>query len=151
MRHRILVASDHAAIVLRRAIARHLEARGFEVSEFGPTDGERSDYPDQAFVVAEAVARGEAARGVLVCGTGIGMSIAANKVDGVRAALVSDPVTARLAGEHNAANVLCLGGRLLAEPYAIGLVDTWLESSFEPRHQPRLDRISAYEARRKAP
>lgn len=147
MSDRFLVASDHAAIGLRRAIVQHLIARGYEVGELGPLEGERADYPDQAIAVGESIVRGEATRGVLVCGTGIGMSIAANKVAGIRAALVHDPVTARLAGEHNAANVLCLGGRLLAEPYAIGLVDVWLEAAFEARHQVRLDRILAYERR----
>ena len=142
---RIAVGSDHAAIGLREAIARHLVEAGHDVSCSGPQTGERSDYPDTAAEVARAVSSGAQDLGVLCCGTGIGMSIAANKVHGVRAALVHDPFTARMAGMHNGANVLCLGGRLLAEPYALDLVDLWLGAPFEERHQPRLDKISALE------
>lgn len=143
------VGSDHAGISLRRAIVAHLEAAGHVVNEIGPGDGERSDYPDAAREVALAVRRaspGERARGVLICGTGIGVSIAANKVTGIRAALVHDPVTARLAAEHNGAQVLCLGARLLAEDYAIGLVDVWLAATFEARHKGRLDKIADLES-----
>jgi ribose 5-phosphate isomerase B len=86
-------------------------------------------------------------RGILLCGTGIGVSIAANKVPGVRAALVHDPVTAELAAQHNAANVLCLGGRLLAPEYGVRCVEAWLDASFETRHQVRLDMITALERR----
>lgn len=142
---RIDVGSDHAAIGLRRAVVAHLSAAGWTVREVGPAEGERVDYPDQAADVARAVAAGEAERGILICGTGIGVSIAANKVAGVRAALVHDVTTARLAAEHNRANVLCLGGRLVAEPLALELIATWLETPFEARHQHRLDKISALE------
>ena len=150
---RFLVGSDHAGIALRGVIVAHLSARGHAVEEIGPAEGERSDYPEPAAVVARAVAVargvvGDAAaetRGVLICGTGIGMSIAANKIHGVRAALVHDPLTARLAGEHNAANVLCLGARLLAPEYATLCVDTWLDARFEARHQVRIDKIGAIE------
>lgn len=143
---RLVVGSDHAAVQLRCAIVAHLRALGHEVAEIGPSSGQRVDYPDQAAAVGRAVAGGDADLGVLVCGTGVGVCIAANKVRGVRAALVHDPVTARLAAMHNAANVLCLGGRLLATEYALGLVDEWLATPFEARHQPRLDKISALEA-----
>lgn len=142
---RIHVGSDHAAVSLRGAVVRHLQGAGHAVVEVGPAEGQRVDYPDQAAKVARAVAGGEADLGVLICGTGIGVSIAANKVDGIRAALVHDVVTARLAAQHNRANVLCLGGRLLAEPYALELVDTWLATDFEARHQARLNKISALE------
>jgi len=145
MTRRVLVGSDHAAIAMRIAVAEALVLRGFEVEQIGPVEGQKSDYPDAAVAVGEQVRDGRAARGVLCCGTGIGMSIAANKVHGVRAALVHDPVTARLAAEHNAANVLCLGGRLLANVYAIDLVNTWLDTSFVARHQVRIDKITAYE------
>lgn len=151
---RFHVGSDHAGVSLRRAIAAHLRALGHVVDEVGPSDGERADYPDPAAAVARAVASatpgGSApvALGVLICGTGIGVSIAANKVVGIRAALVHDPVTATLAAEHNAANVLCLGARLIAEPYALTLVDAWLGATFEARHQPRIDKIAALEGRR---
>jgi len=139
------VGSDHAATALRRAVVAALRADGVAVVELGPADGERADYPDVALAVAEAVRDGRAAAGVLCCGTGIGMSIAANKVRGVRAALVHDPVTARLAAEHNRANVLCLGGRLLAPEYGVELVRTWRATTFEARHQVRLDAIARYE------
>lgn len=145
---RFAIGSDHAAIPLRRAIAEHLSARGFDVVEHGPDAGERSDYPDDARAVAEAVAAGDVDLGILCCGTGIGVSIAANKVSGIRAALVHDPVTARLAREHNDANVLCLGGRLIAVEYGVELVDSWLGATFEPRHQPRLDKIASIEGAR---
>ena len=146
---RFLVGSDHAGTTMRGVVAAHLVARGHTVDEIGPEPGERADYPDPAAVVARAVvADGEAGkgtRGVLVCGTGIGVSIAANKVHGVRAALVHDLVTARLAAQHNAANVLCLGGRLLAPEYACMCVDAWLDAAFEERHQVRIDKIGRIE------
>jgi len=141
----IALGSDHAAVALRSALADHLRAAGWTVEVYGPGPGERSDYPDSARDVAERVARGDAERGILCCGTGIGMSIAANKVPGVRAALVHDPVTATLAAEHNSANVLCLGARLLAVEYALGLADAWLGAAFDPRHAPRLAKIAAME------
>lgn len=141
----IHVGSDHAAITLRRAVVAALRADGVEVVELGPSEGERVDYPDTALAVAEAVRDGRAEVGVLCCGTGIGMSIAANKVRGVRAALVHDPVTARLAAEHNRANVLCLGGRLLAPEYGVELVAAWRAATFEARHQHRLDKIARIE------
>jgi len=144
---RFAVGSDHAAVGLRRTIVDHLRGLGHEASEVGPAEGERVDYPDQAAYVAQQVAQGEAERGILVCGTGIGMSIAANKVHGIRAALVHDPITAALAAQHNNANVLCLGGRLMAPEYALSLVDAWLETPFEERHQHRLDKITTLETR----
>ncbi|MFT7580412.1 MAG: ribose 5-phosphate isomerase B [Myxococcota bacterium] len=140
------VGSDHAAIGLRGALADHLRQRGHTVWTCGPETGARSDYPDQASEVSHGVVSGRCDLGVLVCGTGIGMSIAANKVAGIRAALVHEPVTARLAAQHNRANVLCLGGRLLATEYAIELLDIWLDTAFEARHQARLDKIHALEA-----
>ena len=148
---RFFVGSDHAGVSLRRAIAAHLTALGHDADEVGPAQGERADYPDPAATVARAVAKAAGldadlrTLGVLICGTGIGVSIAANKVAGVRAALVHDPVTAALAAEHNAANVLCLGARLLAEPYALTLVDTWLAARFETRHIARIAKITALE------
>lgn len=143
--HRIHVGSDHAAVGLRQAVVAHLRTLGHEVSEVGPAEGERCDYPDHAATVARAVSDGTSSLGVLVCGTGIGVSIAANKVPGVRAALVHDVTTATLAAEHNNANVLCLGGRLLATQLALELVEAWLDTPFETRHQHRLDKITALE------
>lgn len=159
----VFVGSDHAGVEMRGAIAAHLAARGHAVVEIGPAAGERADYPDAAAEVARRVVASSpvgaagvtpasaAAVGILLCGTGIGVSIAANKVVGVRAALVHDPITARLAAEHNGANVLCLGARLLAVDYALRCIDEWLAAHFEPRHQGRLDKIAALEARPSAP
>ena len=122
-----------------------LAERGVVVADLGTAPGERVDYPDYAARVARKVVSGEYDAGVLVCGTGIGMSIAANKVNGVRAALVHDPFTARMAREHNDANILVLGGRLMAPQYAWECVHPWLQGSFEVRHQARLDKIAALE------
>ena len=140
---RIAIASDHAAVELRLAIAAHLERGGHEVHDLGCNLGERVDYPDYAAAVARQVVGGEADRGVLVCGTGIGMSIAANKIAGVRAALAHDVSTAGLAAAHNDANILCLGGRVIGSVVALDCVDAWLTTPFEPRHQPRLNAIAA--------
>lgn len=145
MAENIIIGSDHAAISARDAVAAALVADGFDVRVVGPSAGERVDYPDVAVAVARAVASGEFPRGILACGTGIGVSIAANKVDGIRAALVHDPVTAELAAQHNAANVLCLGGRLLADEYAVRCVRAWLRAGFDPRHQGRLDLVAEIE------
>jgi RpiB/LacA/LacB family sugar-phosphate isomerase len=152
---RFSVGSDHAGVSLRRAVVAHLRQRGHEVEDIGPIEGERVDYPDPAAAVARSVVASTVSLterpdvlGVLICGTGIGVSIAANKIAGVRAALVHDPVTAALAAEHNAANVLCLGARLLAEPYALSLIDTWLAAAFEPRHAQRVAKIAALEGQR---
>lgn len=143
---RIGLGADHAGCALKAVLAAHLAARGHEVVDFGPSDPSVSvDYPDYARAVAQSVASRALDLGVLCCGTGIGMSIAANKVDGVRAALVHDVTTARLARQHNDANVVCMGARLLAAPFAVDLLDAFLAESFEPRHQRRLDKITAIE------
>ena len=143
---RISLGSDHAAVDVRHAIAASLTAQGHTVVESGPEEGERTDYPSVAADVARAVSTGAAERGVLVCGTGIGMSIAANKFPRVRAALVHDPYTAEMAAQHNDANILCLGGRLLATYYACHLVNIWLNTAFEERHFPRLKQIAALDS-----
>ena len=139
------VGSDHAAIEVRALIAQHLSLAGHSVDEIGPCAGERSDYPDQAQSVARGVLATPSSRGILVCGTGIGMSIAANKIPGIRAALVHDPFTAEMAAMHNDANVLCLGARLLADAYVLHLIDIWLRTDFEDRHTSRLDKIKGLE------
>ena len=141
----IAIGSDHAGVDLKSAVLRHLASAGHRVIDLGPFDDTSVDYPDYAAAVGRAVRNGEAERGILICGTGIGVSIAANKVHGVRAALVHDPVTATLAAEHNDANVLCFGARLHAEAYALTLVDHWLRASFEARHARRLAKITDIE------
>lgn len=144
----IIIGSDHGGLALKSALNRYLKRRGFDVTNAG-TDSEASvDYPDFGQKVAESVISGEADLGILICGTGIGMSIAANKLPGIRAALVTDVFMARMAREHNNANILVLGGRVLDEQKACDLVGAWLDATFEGgRHQARLDKITALESK----
>lgn len=142
---RLVMGSDHGGFGLKEKLKEALVGMGVDVTDVGTNSLASVDYPDLADAVAVRVASGQFERGILVCGTGIGMSIAANKVAGVRAALVHDITTARLAAAHNNANVLCLGGRLLAPEIATEIVQAWLETPFESRHQRRLDKIAAME------
>ena len=143
----LAVGSDHAGVEVRRAVVNFLKKQGFSVIEVGPsTPDEKTDYPDQALEVACMVAEGRAERGILICGTGIGMSIAANKVSGVRAALVVNEFMAEFAVKHNNANVITLPGRIIAPYYGVELVRVWLASSFEGgRHMRRIEKIDAIE------
>jgi ribose 5-phosphate isomerase B len=138
----IAVASDHGGFELKTRIIALLKERGIDFSDYGPLDANSVDYPDFAAKVAGDVSCGKVAQGVLICGTGIGMSIAANKFPNVRAALVHDEFTAQMAREHNNANILVLGGRILDPEQGAKLVELWLNGSFEGgRHQNRLDKI----------
>jgi len=142
----IVLGSDHGGLELKEAIQTALVARGLDVADYGTDNGDSVDYPDFAEKVASAVSRGESDLGILICGTGIGMSIVANKFPGVRAALVADEFMAKMAKEHNNANILVLGGRVLPKEKALKMVDVWLDSSYEGgRHQRRLDKISLLE------
>jgi ribose 5-phosphate isomerase B len=142
----IVLGSDHGGLELKGEIGLLLSEMGVPCEDVGTTNGESVDYPDFGMEVAGRVSRGEAEKGILVCGTGIGMSIVANKFPGVRAALVTDSFMARMAKEHNNANILVLGGRVLESTQAREMVRVWLEASFEGgRHQSRLDKISALE------
>lgn len=142
------IASDHGGLDLKESIKTHLTARGIEVEDCGTINGDSVDYPDFGEKVAEAVSEGKADLGILVCGTGIGMSIVANKFPGVRAALAHDLFTAQMAKEHNNANVLVMGGRILENAAAEAMVDAWLDTAFEAgRHQRRLDKIAELEQR----
>ncbi len=144
MADRIVVGSDHAGLALRAEVVRVARAAGLEVEDLGPFSGESVDYPDYAERVAGAVAEGRARLGVLVCGTGIGMSIAANKVKGVRAAHCTTEYEARMARAHNDANVLCIGERVVGLGLGAAVVKAFLETPFEGgRHQRRVDKISA--------
>ncbi len=144
---KISVGADHAGYELKNAIKQHLQAAGYEVTDEGTNGPESVDYPDYAKLVAEDVAQGRAERGILVCGTGIGMAMAANKVPGILAANVCNELEARMSREHNNANVLCLGGRILDAAKALGLVDIWMKTEFAGgRHQRRVDKIAALEA-----
>lgn len=153
---RVLIASDHAGFEMKAAILAILadpkELPGWEWRDLGPSSAARTDYPDFAERLARAIVRGEATCGILICGSGIGMSIAANKIPGIRAAAVENPVAARLSREHNDANVLCLGSRFLATPYAAEIGRTWLNTPFsqDPRHQQRLRKISRLEVESRA-
>ena len=138
----IIIGSDHAGFDLKERVKEALEARGFEVEDVGSSSPEQVDYPDFAHLVADAVGSGRRARGVLVCGTGIGVSMAANRHAGVRAAVVWSEETARLAREHNDANVLALGGRTLDPLLADGILDAWLKTPFAGgRHARRVAKI----------
>jgi ribose 5-phosphate isomerase B len=144
---KIALGSDHGGYGLKQALIPLLQARDIQVADAGTENAVDSvDYPDFAERVALLVVHGEADAGILVCGTGIGISIAANKVPGIRAALVTDEFMARMAKEHNNANILVLGGRVLAEQKACDLVSAWLDATFEGgRHQGRLDKIAEIE------
>ena len=145
---RIALGSDHAGLNLKRELAGLLASLGHETVDFG-TDGPASvDYPDFAEKVARAIQRGECAAGLLVCGTGVGMSIAANKFRGIRAALCTCEMEARLTRQHNDANVLCLGERVVGSGLGRAIAEAFFTSAFEGgRHQRRLDEIAAIEAR----
>jgi len=143
---RIIVAADHGGYHLKQEIARFLLTTSHQVEDLGVHGDESVDYPDYAARVAHEVAAGSASLGILVCGTGIGMSIAANKVPGVRAAIATDCYMARMAREHNDANVLCLGGRVLGTGSALEIVQTFLESRFlGERHARRVTKIESLE------
>ncbi|NLC70541.1 MAG: ribose 5-phosphate isomerase B [Desulfuromonadaceae bacterium] len=142
----IAIASDHGGIELKEAVKRCLDGRGIAFHDFGVFNDDSVDYPDFGALVAGTVSRGEMTQGILICGTGIGMSIVANKFPGVRAALVHDEFTARMAKEHNDANIIVLGGRVLSPEMGCRLVGIWFDAVFEEgRHQKRLDKIALIE------
>jgi ribose 5-phosphate isomerase B len=143
---KIAIASDHAGREMKEELKSFLESMGVEVVDMGVNDDKSVDYPDYGIPLAERVSNGDVPKGVLVCGTGIGMSILANKFKGVRAALVSDVYTARMAKEHNDANILVIGGRIVGKGLAREMLKTWIEARFEGgRHQTRLDKITELE------
>ncbi|MCS7179245.1 MAG: ribose 5-phosphate isomerase B [Anaerolineae bacterium] len=143
---RIAIGADHGGYALKNAIVQFLLAAGYPVEDVGTYGEDAVDYPDYAVQVARLVATGQADLGILVCGTGIGMSITANKVHGVRAAVATDSYMARMAREHNDANVLCLGGRVLGVGSALEVVQAFLQSRFAgDRHLRRIRKIQALE------
>ncbi|HRU04313.1 MAG TPA: ribose 5-phosphate isomerase B [Candidatus Brocadiia bacterium] len=144
---RVAVGSDHRAIELKEIVKRVVREMGGVAVDFGAHSTESADYPDFAFPVARAVARGECDRGVLLCGTGIGMSIAANKVKGVRAAVVHDEKTAELSRQHNDANILCMGSAIVDAATLEKCVKVWLSTPFEGgRHARRVEKIASGES-----
>ena len=143
MSERIAIASDHAAIELKAALVAHLEAAGHAVTDLGPDGIESVDYPDYGYKIAEAVAAGEASFGIALCGSGIGISISVNRHPAARCALVSEPLSARLAREHNDANVIAMGARLIGPEMAKACVEAFLATPFAGgRHQTRVAKLS---------
>jgi len=143
---RIAVGADHAGYQVKERIKEELQKQGFEVIDFGTHTGESVDYPDYALQVARSVSQAESNRGVLVCGTGLGMAITANKFRGIRAATCNDTYTARMAAEHTDANVLCVGARVVDADHAVAIVHEWLKGKFGGgRHQRRIDKIAELE------
>lgn len=144
---KIALCCDHGGLRLKNAIAKYLNENGYETKDFGTTNENSCDYPDFALLAAEAVQRGECGRGIFVCTTGIGISIAANKVPGIRCALCAEPLSAKMTRLHNDANVLALGGGVTGENLGIEIVKTFLETPFsaEEKHQRRIDKITAIE------
>ena len=142
----IAIGCDHGGLELKNAIKEHLEARGIKVVDFGIYEQKSVDYPEIALKVCNAITSGESKLGILVCGTGIGMSLAANKVKGIRAAMCTDVYSAKMTKQHNNSNVLCLGGRVTGRELAFMICDTWLSEEFMGgRHQARIDKISELE------
>lgn len=140
---RIAIASDHAALALKSALAEYLRAAGHDVDDLGPHDEASVDYPDYGYRLGNAIADGSAERGVALCGSGIGISIAVNRNPAARAALVSEPLSARLSREHNDANVIAIGARLIGIEMAKACIDAFLSTEFGgDRHQRRVDKLS---------
>ena len=145
---KVAIGCDHAAVTLKDALVRELSSAGLQMQDEGTFTGDSVDYPDFAARVARLVASGAADRGIVLCGSGIGVSIAANKIHGVRASLCHDVTTARLARQHNDANVLCLGARTTGAVVAAGVVHAWLDTDFEGgRHTRRVAKITELEAK----
>lgn len=139
---KVAIGSDHGGFLYKEKIVEHLKSKNISYIDVGTHTTESCDYPEIARAAAEKIISGEAERGILICGTGIGMSITANKVKGIRAALCGDTFSAKASREHNDANVLCLGERVLGDCIALEIVDIWLKTEFEGgRHKRRVDKI----------
>ena len=144
---KVSIGCDHGALALKNKVVPFLQAKGYEVVDFGTHTLDSCDYPDFAAPAAKAVASGECEKGIVLCTTGIGVSIAANKVAGVRCALLSDLMTARMTREHNDTNMMAIGAGVVGEMLALQIVDTWLTTPFShnERHQRRIDKVMALE------
>ena len=143
---KIGIGNDHVAVELKNIIKEHLEQQGHEVVDFGTNSTERFDYPISGYAVGKAVASGDVDLGVLICGTGVGISLAANKVHGVRACVCSEPYSAKLSREHNNTNIIAFGARVIGSELAKMIVDEWLGAEFQGgRHQRRIDIIAEIE------
>lgn len=145
---KIAIGCDHVGIEHKELVIKHLESKGIEVIDFGTHSAERTDYPKYGLAVAKAVTSGDADQGLLICGTGVGISLAANKVPGIRAVVCSDPYTAQLSKQHNNTNILAFGSRVIGIELAKMIIDSWLEAEFEGgRHQNRVNQIAEIEER----
>ena len=144
---KIALGCDHGALALKNALIPHLEKLGYEVKDFGTYTMDSCDYPDFAAAAAKAVAAGECEKGIVLCTTGIGVSITANKVKGIRCALLSDVMSARMTREHNDTNMMAIGAAVVGQMLAFEIIDTWLGTEFsgEARHQRRIDKMMALE------
>ena len=144
---KIALGCDHGGLALKNALILHLEKQGFEIKDFGTYSLDSCDYPDFAIPAAQAVASGECDKGIVLCTTGIGVCIAANKVKGVRCALLSDVMSARMTREHNDTNMMAMGAGIVGQFLALQIVDTWLDTAFsgDARHQKRIDKMMALE------
>lgn len=144
---KLAVACDHGALELKNAVKSHLEQKGYEVVDFGTHTAASCDYPEFAGAAAKAVASGECEKGIVLCTTGIGVSIAANKIKGIRCALLSDVLSARMTRLHNDTNMMAMGAGIIGQNLAMEIVDTWLGTSFsgEERHQRRIDKLMELE------
>ena len=144
---KIAIGCDHGALALKNKAVAHLTAKGYEVVDFGTHTSDSCDYPDYAGPAAKAVACGDCEKGIVLCTTGIGVSITANKVKGIRCALLSDVMSARLTREHNDTNMMAIGAGVVGEMLALQIMDTWLGTDFsgDARHQRRIDKMMAYE------
>lgn len=144
----IAIACDHGGYALKEAVKAHLDELGLAWRDFGTNSTDSCDYPDYAAPAARAVASGECDRGIVICTTGIGVSIVANKIPGVRCALCSDPLSAEMTRRHNDTNMLAMGAGIIGQNLALKIVDTWLNTAFEGgRHQRRVDKITALEGK----
>lgn len=142
----LAIGSDHGGFELKEHIKKHLDEQGVKYKDYGIYNEDSADYPDCAAPVCRAVIDGEAERGILVCGTGVGISIAANKFKGIRAALCSDVYSATMARQHNDANIICLGGRVTGREHAFMIIDAWRNTEFlGGRHRRRVEKIHAIE------
>ena len=144
---KISIGCDHGALALKNKMVAHLTKKGYDVKDCGTYTADSCDYPDYAAVAAKAVASGECEKGIVLCTTGIGVSIAANKVKGIRCALLSDVMSARLTREHNDTNMMAIGAGVVGEMLAMEILDTWLNTEFShnERHQRRIDKVMALE------
>jgi len=143
---KIAVASDHGGLQLKKVIIKYLKQSGYQITDFGTENEESVDYPDFAGKAAKAVAKGEYDKGIVICGTGIGVSITANKIKGIRCALVHDCFSAKATAQHNDTNMLAMGQRVIGEGLAIDIVYTWLTTPYEGgRHDLRIKKMMAYE------